>query len=226
MTCCQDIINDLRQMAANDVRDHKAHFGINTERALGVTVKDLRAYAKRIGKDHQRAAELWQTGVHEARLLACLVAQPKKLDRGLMEEWVKDFDSWDICDICCMSLLRKHPKAYDIAVEWSRRPEEFVRRAGLVLMTTLAVHDKKAPDYHFIQLLPHITAQAADERGYVKKAVSWALRQIGKRNLALNAAAIRAPRGTQAIGQPQRPLDRLGCAAGTALGKIARRLAR
>lgn len=226
MTCCEYILNDLRQMAANDIRDHKAHFGINTSNALGVTVKDLRAYAKQIGKDHQRADELWQTGVHEARLLACLTAEPKKLDRQTMDDWVADMDSWDVCDICCMNLLRRHPEAYDIAVEWSRRPEEFVRRAGLVMMTTLAVHDKKAPDYHFTELLPHITAQATDERGYVKKAVSWALRQIGKRNIALNAEAIRAAEALKQLDSPSARWIASDVLRELRSEKIARRLVR
>lgn len=226
MPTSHDIINDLREMATPDVLTHKGHFGINIDNALGITVKDLRAYAKGIVKDNDLADELWQSGVHEARLLACLVADPKKLDRGLMESWVVDFDSWDICDICCMNLFRRHPAAYDIAVEWSRRPEEFVRRAGLVLMTTLSVHDKKAPDYHFVQLLPHITAQADDERDYVKKAVSWALRQIGKRNLALNAAAIRAAEELRALDSPSARWIASDVLRELRSEKIARRLAR
>ncbi len=226
MPTSQDILNDLRGMATPEHLAKMAHFGINTGRALGVTVKDLRAYAKGMAKDNVLAGELWQTGVHEARLLACLVAEPKKLERGLMDDWATDMDSWDICDICCMNLFRRHPEAYEIAVEWSRRPEEFVRRAGLVLMTTLAVHDKKAPDYHFIRLLPHITAQAADERGYVKKAVSWALRQIGKRNLALNAAAIHAAEELKTLDSPSARWIASDVLRELRSEKIARRLAR
>lgn len=133
---------------------------------------------------------LWATAVHEARILACLVADPKAMVEDLAEAWVAGFDNWDLCDQCCLNLLDRVPYAWDKAVEWSGREEEFTRRAGYVLMAVLAVHDKKAPDARFLGFLPLIEQGADDGRNFVKKAVNWALRSIGKRNAALREAAM------------------------------------
>jgi len=167
-----------------------SRFGINVESAWGISLPELRRTAREIGKDHELAAYIWDSGKHEARILACLIDDPKKVTDSQMELWVLDFDSWDLCDQCCSNLFDRTPYAWDKAVEWSERDEEFVKRAGFVLMAALAVHDKKAADGRFMAFLPLIRKQASDDRNFVKKAVNWALRQIGKRNTRLNLFAI------------------------------------
>jgi 3-methyladenine DNA glycosylase AlkD len=166
-------------------------FGINVDKAYGVSMPALRKMAKELGRDHELAASLWDSGVHEARILACLIDDPKLVTEKQMESWAAGFDSWDVCDQCCMNLFDKTPYAYKKALEWSRREEEFVRRAGFTLMAVLAVHDKTSSDDVFLGFLPAIAAASSDDRNFVKKAVNWALRQIGKRNCVLNVAAIK-----------------------------------
>jgi len=168
-----------------------ARFGINSKNTLGINIPTLRALAKKIGKDHQLAVELWQTGIHEARLLAGFIDDYKQVTDQQMERWVKDFDSWDICDQVCSNLFDKTPLPYEKAKKWAVRKEAFVRRAGFVMMACLAVHDKKAPDEKFKLFFPLIKEYSTDERNFVKKAVNWALRQIGKRNPALKTEAIK-----------------------------------
>ena len=168
-----------------------ARFGIDTTRAVGVTVTELRRFARDLGHDHELAAALWASGVHEARLLASLVDEPAMVSEAQMEAWVADLDSWDVCDGVCGNLFDRTPFALDKAVEWSSREPEFEKRAAFALMASAAVHRKDLPDAAFASLLPVIRAQAIDERNYVKKAVSWALRQIGKRSSGLNPQAIR-----------------------------------
>ena len=158
--------------------------------------------AREIGRDHKLARELWASGIYEARILACLIDDPAQLGEEQMEQWVKDFDSWALCDQCCLRLFDKSPLAYRKVVEWSRREEEYVRRAGFVLMAVLAVHDKKADDSRFLSFFSLIKEAAGDERNYVKKAVNWALRQIGKRNLRLNQAAIETAEAIKQINSP------------------------
>jgi 3-methyladenine DNA glycosylase AlkD len=168
-----------------------ARFGINSNYTLGISVVTLRKIAREVGKDHALALKLWSSGIHEARLLACFVAEPGKVTSGLMNRWVKDFDSWDVCDQCCMNLFDKTPYAYEKVKEWSTRKEEFVRRAAFALIAGLAVHDKAASNRDFQRFFPLIKASATDSRNYVKKAVNWALRQIGKRNSFLHREAMR-----------------------------------
>ncbi len=168
-----------------------ARFGIDTTRAVGVTVTELRRFARDLGHDHELAAALWASGVHEARLLASLVDEPAMVSETQMEAWVADLDSWDVCDGVCGNLFDRTPFALDKAVEWSSREPEFQKRAAFALMASAAVHRKDLPDAAFASLLPVIRAQAIDERNYVKKAVSWALRQIGKRSSGLNSQAVR-----------------------------------
>lgn len=168
-----------------------ARFGIDTGRAVGVTVTELRRFARDLGHDHELAAALWASGVHEARLLASLVDEPAMVSEAQMEAWVADLDSWDVCDGVCGNLFDRTPFALDKAVEWSSREPEFQKRAAFALMASAAVHRKDLPDAAFASLLPVIRAQAIDERNYVKKAVSWALRQIGKRSSGLNPRAVR-----------------------------------
>lgn len=169
-----------------------ARFGINPDRALGVRVPDLRRLSKEIGTDHRLALALWKTGLHEARILASMVDDPAAVTEAQMEAWVGDFDSWDLCDQCCGNLFDKTPFAYTKSIEWATRDEEFPKRAGFALMAWAAVHDKRAEDRVFLDFLPVIEREAGDERNFVKKAVNWALRQIGKRNRRLHHAALAA----------------------------------
>ncbi len=187
---CEEVLSRIRALGSSENRAGMARFGINVEKAYGVSVPSLRKLAKDIGKSHELAQELWDTAIHEARILACLIDDPRQVTEAQMDRWVADFDSWDVCDGACGALFDKTPFAYAKAIEWSARQEEYVKRAAFSLMAALAVHDKRAQDEKLIQFLPIIERESGDDRNFVKKAVNWALRQIGKRNLALNAAAI------------------------------------
>ena len=194
-----DIIIRLKSLANPKAVEGMARYGINPENTYGVSVPNLRKIARETGKDHDLAQQLWASGIHEARLVASMIDQPKLVTGEQMESWVKDFDSWDVCDQCCSNLFDKTRLAYQKAAEWSQREEEFVRRAGFALMAALAVHDKKAADEEFLKFLPLIKKASTDGRNFVKKAVNWALRQIGKRNLNLNKAAIKTAGEIQQI---------------------------
>lgn len=188
----QAIINQLRAMANQTNVEGMARFGIRPKtEILGISVSDLRKLAKTIGKrQHELAQQLWASGIHEARILASIIDDPQQVTEAQMERWAADFDTWDICDQCCGNLFDKTPFAVHKAIEWSKRDEEFVKRAAFVLMAYLAVHDKRCGNAPFLRFLLIIDRTATDERQFVKKAVSWALRQIGKRNRALNQSAI------------------------------------
>lgn len=186
------MLKRLKLMSNPTAVEGMARFGINPRNTFGVSMPDLRRIAKEAGRDHALAQKLWQSGIHEAKIVACLVDDPKSVNEEQLERWVRDFDSWDVCDQCCSSLFDKTKFAYDKTVQWANQSEEFVKRAGFTLMAVLAVHDKKAADTDFLGFLPIIKDQSVDERNYVKKAVNWALRQIGKRNQNLNKAAIKA----------------------------------
>lgn len=175
-----------------------ARYGIRSARAFGVPAPTLRAKAKSIGRDHELALALWETGVLEARAMACLVADPARVTRLLMDQWARRFDSWAVCDCACSILFDKTPFAVEKIQHWTARKAEYVKRAGFVLMAALAVHDKRAPDALFLGFLPLIEREADDGRNMVKKGVNWALRQIGKRNLALHAAAVASCRRLRA----------------------------
>ena len=170
------------------------------EKRLGVSVPDMRKIAKQVGKDHLLAQGLWQTGIAEAMIVASMVDEPEKVTGQQMELWVKDIGSWDVCDQVCMNLFEKAPLAWRKVFDWSRRKEEYVKRAAYALLACLAWHDKEAPDDAFIRMLPLIKAGANDDRNYVKKAVSWALRNIGKRNAKLRAAALQTAQELKAMG--------------------------
>ena len=193
------IISELKKHSKPKDREGMARFGINPKYALGVRIPVLRGLAKKIGKNHQLAAELWKTKIHEARILACMIDDPKIVAEEQMEEWVKEFNSWDLCDQCCMNLFDKLPVAWKKAIEWPKRKEEFVRRSGFALMACLAWHDKKAKDKDFFKFFPIIKKYSTDERNFVRKAVNWALRQIGKRNKNLNKEAIKLAKEIQKI---------------------------
>jgi 3-methyladenine DNA glycosylase AlkD len=184
------IIARLQQHANIQAVEGMAKFGIQPAHALGITVPTLRKIARETGKNHSLALELWNTGIHEARILASMIAEPQLVSPQQMDDWVNDFDTWDVCDQVCGNLFDKTPYAYQKAIEWCHREQEFVRRAGFVMMAELAVHDKRATDEAFLPFLPLIQQYAVDERNFVKKAVNWALRQIGKRNNRLHVLAI------------------------------------
>src|SRR5688572_6384116 len=185
-----NVIARIRALARPGGREGMARFGINPDRALGVRIPDLRWLAKQVGTDHPLALGLWKTGIHEARILASMIDDPGAVTERQMESWVGDFDSWDLCDQCCGNLFDRTPFAFDKAVEWAGREEEFVKRAGFALMAWAAVHEKGADNRAFLEFLPVIEREAHDDRVLVKKAVNWALRQIGKRNPRLNRAAV------------------------------------
>ena len=197
---CNQIIKKLQSLKNPENVAGMARFGINPNNTYGVSIPTLRKMAKESGKDHSLAQELWASRIHEARILAGFVDDPKLVTAEQMENWVKDFDSWDICDQVCSNLFDRTPFAHKKAIEWSNREEEFVKRAGFVLMAALSVHDKKAQDDEFLIFLPIIKREATDERNYVKKAANWALRQIGKRNSTLNKKAMETAKEIQKLG--------------------------
>ena len=198
-----EVIRALQALASPRDAEGMRRFGIGGKLPLlGVSMSKLRPLARRLGRNQALALKLWQAGVHEGRMLAALVAEPKLVTARQMDAWSRDFDSWDICDGVCLHLFRQTPYAWAKAVVWSRRRTEFVKRAGFVLMATLAVHDKAAPDERFLRLLPMIVRDAGDERNFVKKAVNWALRQIGKRNETLRREAIRTAEKIRELDSP------------------------
>jgi 3-methyladenine DNA glycosylase AlkD len=185
------VLAELRRLANPRNVAGMARFGIVGRRLLGISVVHLRAIARQAGRDHALAAALWATGIFEARILAAFVAEPAKVTRRQANAWAKDFECWADCDGLCIHLFRKTPFAHELAVAWSHRREELVKRAGFTMMATLAVHDKTAADNVFRAYLARVRAESNDERHNVKKGVNWALRQIGKRNRILNREAIR-----------------------------------
>ena len=187
---CNDVLEKLKTLSDPKAVEGMARFRINPENTYGVSIPNLRRIAKEVGVDHALAQQLWVSGIHDARILASMIDDPKIVTEEQMESWVKDFDSWDVCDECCMNLFVKTRFAYQKASEWSSNDKEFIKRAAFVLMACLAVSDKKAVDIKFEPFFPLIKREAGDNRNFVKKAVNWALRQIGKRNLNLNKRAI------------------------------------
>jgi 3-methyladenine DNA glycosylase AlkD len=181
-----------------------ARFGIPTDGALGVPMGTLKSLARRLGKDHDLALALWSSGPYEARLLAALVDDPARVTRAQMNAWAAGFQNWADCDTVCFHLFDRTPFAWDKARQWSASPREFVKRGAFALMASLALHDKAAPDARFRPFLPLIEKGARDERNFVKKAVSWALRGIGKRNPALHAASVAVARRLAQSEEPSR----------------------
>ncbi len=194
VTSVVEVLARLDEKANPANLDGMARYGMTVDRRLGVAVPEMRRLAKEIGPDHALALDLWATGIAEARMVAGMIAVPDLLTASELESWVGDLDSWDVCDQLCMNLLERSSVARDMIDEWSRRDEEFVRRAAFALIACLAWHDKQAPDEVFLDYLPLIVRGSTDDRNYVKKAVSWALRTIGKRSRALNSAAIATAR--------------------------------
>jgi 3-methyladenine DNA glycosylase AlkD len=190
MVSVDDVMFKLKSKAHPEKLPGMAKYGIAVEQRLGVPVPDMRKVAKEIGINHKLALKLWSTGIAEARIVASMVDDPDELTEEQMEDWVKDLNSWDVCDQVCMNSFEKSQLAWKKIVDWAGREEEFVKRTAFSLLACLAWHDKRASDDTFRELLPVIIQAATDERNFVKKAVNWALRNIGKRNLNLNKAAM------------------------------------
>lgn len=180
----------LERKSTQRDRDNLKRFGITATKALGVSMTNLKQLAKRLGRNHELAAALWDTGRYEARMLATLIDEPERVTPAQMDRWCRDFDNWGICDTVCFALFDRTPHAWDKVEQWSRRSDEFVKRAAFALLWGLTVHDKRADDEPFAQGLLLVERAAGDERHFVKKAVNMALRAIGKRNPALHAVAV------------------------------------
>jgi 3-methyladenine DNA glycosylase AlkD len=194
------LLQQLSVLATSAVRDSQARFGIASATRLGIPTPAIKAFAKQVGKDHELALLLWETGIFEAQAVAALIDEPKKVTKKQMEQWAKDFDSWALVDACCGYLFDKTAHAWDLAMEWPGRKAEYVKRAGFSLMAYLAVHDKKADDERFHDFFPVMEREAGDDRLYVRKAVNWALRQLGKRSKALHPLAVRTAERIQKQG--------------------------
>jgi len=187
MNHLDNLIEKLKSKSRVDQLQGMAKYGIKTDNRLGVSIPDIRKIAKEFGKNHDVALELWKTNIADARILAALIDEVEKVTSEQMDQWVKDFDSWDVCDQVCMNLFDKTPFAWDKIVEWSNKDEEFVKRAAFALLACLAWHDKKASNEKFIEYLPIVKKNISDDRNYVKKAISWSIRNIGKRNIKLHS---------------------------------------
>lgn len=190
----RSILRELKALSNPENLAGMARFGINPKNTLGVSMPVLRKLARAHRQNHGFALELWESGIHEARILASLIDDPRLVTKSQMEKWLRGFDSWDVCDQVCGNLFDKTPYAYEKAAAWSARTGEFQKRAGFALMAYLAVHDKESGDRAFETFLPLIVREAGDERNFVRKSVNWALRQIGKRNARLRARAMRVAR--------------------------------
>jgi len=186
----EEVMEKLKSMASPKDVQGMARYGINPKNNFGISIYKLRPLAKEIGKDHKLALRLWDSGIHDARLLAVFIDDPVELTSEQMDFWAKDFDSWDVCDQACTSLFDMSPLAWKKVSDWAERKEEFVKRAAFSLLAGLAVHDKKASDEQFTDFADLFKKHATDERNYVKKAVNWAIRNIGKRNEILNERMI------------------------------------
>jgi 3-methyladenine DNA glycosylase AlkD len=190
MKTAEEVLKAMQKASSSKTIASQKRFAIGSVNNIGLTVPQMRMIAKQAGKNHSLALELWKTKIHEARHIAAMIADPKQVTEKLMEQWLRDFNSWDIVDGCCSGLFDKTPMAYEKAMEWSKRKKEFEKRAGFTMMATLVVHDKKGEDKKFEEFFPFILNESGDERNFVKKAVNWALRQIGKRNARLCKKAI------------------------------------
>jgi 3-methyladenine DNA glycosylase AlkD len=187
---CESLLNELRNLGEKRNVEGMARFGIVANNVYGVAKPKMDRLAKRIGRDHGLALELWETGVHDAKILAGMIDEPAKVTAAQMNRWVRDFDNWDTCDGTCCHLFVFAPAAWGRAIEWTTRSAEFEKRAGFALLAYLAYRDKTAKNSQFRKVLPMLLRESTDHRNFVRKAVNWALRNIGKRNLALNRAAI------------------------------------
>lgn len=186
----EEVLAWLKQRGSRRNIEGMARYGIVAKHVFGVSMGTMRPLAKRLGRDHELATALWQSGWYEARLLAAMVGDPEAVTRRQMNAWAASFENWADCDTVCFKLWDRSPLAWEKARQWAVAPREFVKRGGFALMASLALHDKASPDRRFTALLPLIEKGSRDERNFVKKGVSWALRSIGRRSLPLNAAAV------------------------------------
>lgn len=185
-----DVLARLRAAARPDQLAGMARFGMTGDGRLGLAVPTLRALGREFGRDHDLALALWDTGIPDAQILAGLVAEPARLTLAQMDHWVADLAAWDVCDQACLNAFVRSPQAWEAIPRWARREREFERRAGFALLAVAAVHHKQRPDSDFLACLPLIAAAADDDRNFVRKAVNWALRQIGKRSPGLHGPAL------------------------------------
>lgn len=191
----QAVLDALERLADKRVlNDMSERYGIHTKKAFGVSMSNIQKVAKPLGRDHELAAALWETGWYEARMLTSFVDDPARVTSAQMDRWARDFDNWGIVDTLCFNLFDRTPHAWRKVKEWTNKESEFVKRAGFALLWSLTVHDKLASDEQFLQGLEYVEREAVDERHFVKKAVNMALRAVGKRNQALNAAAVKVAR--------------------------------
>lgn len=207
------VLVELAARGSEESRAGMARYGINTADALGVSVYELRRVAKELGRDHELAMALWATGNHEARLLASMVDEPTRVTEAQMDAWAAAFDSWDLCDQVTSNLFDKTPYAWAKVREWSGADDEWVKRAAFATAAALAVQDKAATDEPYLEILELVRREAGDDRNFVKKAVNWALRNIGKRNLRLHAAAIATAEAILASAEELAAADRRDPAA-------------
>jgi 3-methyladenine DNA glycosylase AlkD len=197
-----EILAWLERKGTKRNREGMARYAIVAPKAFGVSVGDLRALGKKLGPDQKLAEALWKTGWYEARMLAAFVADPERTTPALMDRWARDFDNWAICDHACFHLFDRTPHAWRKIRQWSGRREEFVKRAAFALLASVALHDKKGPDAPFLAALPLVERAASDERNFVKKGVSWALRGVGRRNTALHGPSVALARRLAASESP------------------------
>ena len=203
------VLSELKRLSSPTYRDGMTRYGLPIDRAMGVPVKSIQRLGKRIGADHVLAQKLWATGWYEARMLTAYVGDPAKLTPAQMDRWCRDFDNWGICDTLCFVLFDKSPHAWKKVHAWAKKKNEFERRASFALLASLAGHDKKATDQPFLDTLPLIETAATDDRNFVKKGVSWALRGIGHRNARLHASAVTlATRLSKSANPPERWLGK------------------
>jgi 3-methyladenine DNA glycosylase AlkD len=190
LSALSEILAEMRTLGNPAAREGMARFGVRAENVIGLRVPQIRLIARRTNRSQQLADQLWDTGIHDARILASLVADPAVISPETMDKWAQEADSWDICDACCGNLFDRTPNAWKKIRQWARDEREFVRRAAFATLAVIAVHDKKAPDSLFLSALPLIEKYAFDDRNFARKGINWALRNIGKRNPVLRKAAI------------------------------------
>jgi len=195
----EEVMDQLKSMGDPKNIEGMGRFGIKTENNFGNSVTTLRKYAKKIGKNHDLAVKLWESGIRDARMVAACIEDPETVSEEQIDKWVRDLDSWDICDHCCGHFFDRTPFAYKKVREWTKSNQLFVKRAGFSLIAWLAVHDKKKEDSEFVSFLKIIERESTDERNYVRKSVNWALRQIGKRNIEMNKKALELSKKIQKI---------------------------
>jgi len=201
MTEAESAVEWLKRRGTKAGRDGMARYNLPSDRALGVAMRDVQALAKRLGRDHDLALALWDTGWYEARLLAAYVDEPERVTAAQMDRWCRDFDNWGVCDTVCFVLFDRTPFAWQKVEKWASRREEFIKRAAFALLWSLTVHDKAASDAQFERGLTLVEREAPDDRNLVKKAVNMALRAVGKRNRPLNTASIAVARRLAASRQ-------------------------